>query len=361
MSIETDLKKEGIIVTKTLDTLTINSIAKKVSELLCKNFPEQNLEQTNLFISIARLHMYMAKMPSGTAVAKYYYKNSSIYFNEKIDIENIENYAIHECIHYIQERKDDNGELIKLGLCDFKCSHLPGMALNEAAVQLMTSKCLNQDIDTVKYFGITLPTTSPGYYPLECNLVNQMAYIVSDNILFHSTLYGDDIFKSTFISLTSKKAYNKVQSNIDELIILEDNLSSLNTNLETNEYSDKEIYKIGKQINSLKQQISGLFIETQNLIITSYFDTYYNNLHCAKDIENYRNKLYNFKNIIGVTDNYNFFNEYYINKMADLEIKYNEIENIYTTLAIVKTTKFSLLLSKIRKFFSRKQYDDVKE
>lgn len=361
MGIESDLKKEGILVTKTLDTLTVNSIAKKVSELLCNNFPEQNLDQTNLFINISRLHMYMAQMPSGTALAKYYYKNSSIYFNEKIDIENIENYAIHECIHYIQERKDDKNEVTRLGLCDFSKSNLPGMALNEAAVQLMTAKCQNQEVDVVKYFGITLPTNSPGYYPLECNLVNQIAYIVGPNVLFHSTLFGNDIFKDTFISLTNKKAYYKIQTNIDNLIILEDKLSELNANLETNEYSDKAIYKIGKKIDSLKQKISNLFIETQDLILTSYFDSYYNKLYCAKDIENYRNKLYNYKNIIGSTDSYNFFNDYYINKMADLEIKYNEIENIYTSLVVVKNTKLNILFNKIKKLFTKKQYDDVRE
>ena len=38
--------------------------------------------------------------------ANYFYKNTSIYFNEKIDIADIEEFAVHECIHYIQEIKD---------------------------------------------------------------------------------------------------------------------------------------------------------------------------------------------------------------------------------------------------------------
>jgi predicted ATP-grasp superfamily ATP-dependent carboligase len=44
-------------------------------------------------------------------------------------------------------------------------------------------------------------------------------------------------------------------------------------------------------------------------------------------IEDYRKKLYNFKDFIGYTNNYSFYNDYYIKKMSDLEWKRNEIEN----------------------------------
>ena len=40
MSIETDLKKDGIEVIETLDTLKINSLAKNISQKICETFPE---------------------------------------------------------------------------------------------------------------------------------------------------------------------------------------------------------------------------------------------------------------------------------------------------------------------------------
>ena len=152
MSIEAELKREGIEVIKTLDTFSVITIAKNVSTKLVLAFPEQNLDYNDLFIKLSRLNMYIAKMPNNIACAKYYYKNFSIYFSDKIDFSKIDAYAIHECIHYLQELRDEKNNLIHLGLCDFTSSKLPGMALNEAAVQLMSSKALNEKIDTVKYF-----------------------------------------------------------------------------------------------------------------------------------------------------------------------------------------------------------------
>ena len=102
------LKKDGIEVIKKLDTLKVNSIARNISIRFCETFPNFNLNQNDLFIKLSRLDMYIAKMPEGMAEANYFYKNTSIYFNEHIDDNDLEEFSIHECIHYIQEVKDKN-------------------------------------------------------------------------------------------------------------------------------------------------------------------------------------------------------------------------------------------------------------
>ena len=81
MSVKSDLKKDGIIVTQKLDTLTINSIARNISLKICRAFPQYGLNQNELFIKLSRLNMYKAKIPEGMAEANYFYKNSTIYFN----------------------------------------------------------------------------------------------------------------------------------------------------------------------------------------------------------------------------------------------------------------------------------------
>ena len=48
MSIETDLRKDGIEVLQKLDTLHINSIAKNVAESLVNGLPELNLNYNEL-------------------------------------------------------------------------------------------------------------------------------------------------------------------------------------------------------------------------------------------------------------------------------------------------------------------------
>ena len=50
MSIESDLKKDGIEVIQKLDTLKINSMAMNISIKICENFPQFGLNQNELFI-----------------------------------------------------------------------------------------------------------------------------------------------------------------------------------------------------------------------------------------------------------------------------------------------------------------------
>lgn len=327
MNIAQELKKEGIEVVRALDQLTINSIAKSVANKLEKAFPSQNLNENDLFMKLSRLNMYVAKMSGTLSSAKYYYKNHSIYFNETVDLSHIDVYAIHECIHALQEYRDDKDHLLRLGLCHFTSSSLPGMALNEAAVQLMSSYAIGSPLDTVKYFDITLPTYSPSHYALECSLLAQMAYLTGNYDLFNSTLYSNDLFMNQFISLTNKTTFYSIQSNFDKMMDLEDNLSFQTTLLADIDDTSKNISKITAKISKLRSQIQTLFLETQNLILTSYFDKKFHTISTLVQIEDYRKKLYNFKDFIGFTSTYSFYNDYYVKKMADLEWKRNEIEN----------------------------------
>lgn len=356
MTIEKELKKEGINVIKRINTLTVNSIAKSVAEKLVLAFPEQNLNYNELFIKLSRLDMYIADLPLASG-AKYYYKNSSIYFSKNIDFENIDAYAIHECIHALQEYRDDKNNLIRLGLCDFTSFNLDGMALNEAAVQLLSSTSLHKPTDIVKYFDITLPTNTPTHYTLECNLLKQMAYITGIDVLYNSTLYSNDNFANRFIELTSKKIFLNIRRNLDKLLALEDTLSIESQKLENIDDSDKKIAIITSNISNLRNEIKALFLKIQNTILTSYFDSSFNKLSTLKELDSYRQKLYNYKDLIGTVDNYTYFNDYYINKMSDLELKHNFIENCEynsnSDMAImpIHTNFLSVLFSKIRKVF----------
>ena len=347
MSIENELKKEGIEIIKALDTLKVNLIASKVANLLIDCLPNQNLDYQTLFIQLSRCNMYIAKMPEGTAKAKYFYRNSSIYFHEDVDFNDLNNFILHECIHRIQEYRDSKHNLLRLGLCDFTTTRLSGMGLNEAAVQLLTTKCLRNSRETVKYFGITIHTTSPEYYPLECTLVNQMAYLVGEDRLYQSTLLCTKDFQDEFIKLTSKKTYATIENNIDQIIFAEDELASLCTKLETINEVDSYFVKATNKIKKLKHKITSKFIETQTIILTSYFNKAFDDLSTPACIERYRNQLYNFKHYLGFIENDSFYNHYYVEKMAQLEQKYMDIEHPRTELVPVKPNRILSLFRKI--------------
>ena len=118
MSIEKVLKKEGIEIISKLDTLAQNTLAKNIANSLSVNFPGLSLNANKLFMKISRLNMYFAKLPNGIS-AKYFYKNTSIYFDSNLNIDNLTDIAIHECIHYLKEKYDKDDYFIRLGLCDY--------------------------------------------------------------------------------------------------------------------------------------------------------------------------------------------------------------------------------------------------
>lgn len=354
MSIETDLKKDGIEVIETLDTLKINSIARNISQKICSTFPDYGFNQNELFIKLSRLNMYRAKMPEGMAEANYFYKNTSIYFNEHIANEDLEEFAIHECIHYIQEVKDKRNYLIRMGLCDYTEFKIYGLGLNEAAVQLMSSKINGIPKEYVKYFGISFETTSPSYYPLECCLVNQLAYLTGENVLFESTLKSNDNFKKAFSDLTSPKVFLAIQNAIDDILYREEDIIKLNNKISQIDDRNKKVDGMIEKIDELKHEITLIFMRTQNLIISSYFDNAFNKIIDLEGVEEYRRKLYTFKDLIGCTEGYTFFNDYYVSKMEELENKYNLIENgqLEKTAIAVMTKKqniFSRIIKTLKK------------
>ena len=111
---------------------------------------------------------------------------------------------------------------------------------------------------------------------------------------------------------------------------------------------NKKIDGMLKKIDELKSEIMLTFMRTQNLIISSYFDKAFENISNLEEVENYRRKLYTFKDYLGCTEGYTFFNDYYVNKMEQLENKYNALENVNVENAIKLITKKE---SKIISFF----------
>ncbi len=111
---------------------------------------------------------------------------------------------------------------------------------------------------------------------------------------------------------------------------------------------NKKIDGMLKKIDELKSEIMLTFMRTQNLIISSYFDKAFENISNLEEVENYRRKLYTFKDYLGCTEGYTFFNDYYVNKMEQLENKYNALENDNVENAIKLITKKE---SKIISFF----------
>lgn len=336
MSINSTLKREGIEVIGPLNTLEINKIASNISEKLCNTFPEHKLDQSKLFASIARLNMYVAKFPTNDAVAKYFYKNNSIYFSNKMDLNDLNTLAIHECIHFIQELKNKNGRLLRLGLYNLEGTRNTGMALNEAAVQLMASKASNSNLDTVKYYGMDFSTESPDFYPLQTALIRELAYFTGTYPLFHSTLFSNDVFKNTFIAKSSEKTYIEIERNFDLLFYYEAELSKLSYKLATcaeTKAGANKLKLLNQKSEKLKTLIFNTTLGTQNLILQNCFTKEFEQIHDIESLKAFQTHIYNFKNLLINAENYNFYNDFYCDMMNKLENK-RELIKKYGVLPI---------------------------
>lgn len=355
MSIESDLKKDGIKVISKLDPIVVNAIARNIAQKLVATFPDMHFDETNLFVKLSRIEMYTAVMPNGMAEANYFYKNSSIYFNNQIDIEDLEDFAIHECIHHLQEIKDKNDKLLRMGLCTF--THLKpfGMGLNEAAVQLITSRVIGIIPDYVKYYGIDMKTSSPCYYPIECNLLEQIIYLFGEESIFDSTFNNTDSFKNLFENIFTKRGYEAIVNAFDYILNCEEKIVIQNNLLQEFDEHNKKVDKITKQINILKNQIATTYMRTQNLIFTTYFDNKFNEITNLEELECFRRKLDDYRHYIGRANGYYFFDNYYTEMMCSLEHKCNILENGGTETAVVPphVSKIVAFFSKIKEFFSR--------
>lgn len=326
MNIDKILKKEGIELVSTLNSTKTNSIATKISKKICSTFPEHNLNQNDLFTELSKINMYFADFSNTTIGAKYYYKNKSIYFNRKYNQKKLSDLSIHECIHFIQEKRNANGSLNRFGLYQVNKLNPTGLALNEAAVQLMTTKISKTKPDYVKYYGVNLYTPSPDYYPLECALLNQIIYFIGSFPVFHSTLYSDDVFKTTLITKTNKKTYKFIENSFDTLAEYEEHLSKLLYSLANN--SDSSIAELlNKKIENTKQNIANLTLKIQETILKQCFESEVEKAKDLKTISDIKTKLLNFKKYLIETDNYDFYNVFSCELLGKLDEKKAFIEN----------------------------------
>ena len=319
MNIDSILKKEGIEIKSKLASNQVNKIATIIANNIYEAFPEHNLNLNSIYSNLVSLEMYVAKIPDN-AVAKYFYNNSTIYFSDKMNFNNIDTLTIHECIHALQESRNSKGKLIKLGL--FNLNSNKGQGINEAAVQLMASRATNISSDTVKYYNMDFSTPSPLFYPLETALMNQLIFFTGSYPLYHSTLYSDNIFKNTFIAKTNEKTYSTIEKNFDLLLHYEELLSLCVYESTDINNSVSKIKKINAKIDAVKNMIRSITFSTQNLIIEQCFNSEFDLIKDKESLEEFKQRLKLFENYIINTDSYDFYSHFcaeILNKLKEKE------------------------------------------
>ena len=121
--------------------------------------------------------------------------------------------------------------------------------------------------------------------------------------------------------------------------------------IQTNDLKDRVYKKAVKTTNKYKKNISKLFFTTQNSIIKTFFSYKLKDIKNTLEIEEYRKLLFNYRNLIGTNDEYSFFNDFYLQKMIELDELYNKL-TATNALVVVKKSKISRVFDAIRALFN---------
>ena len=345
MNVEKKLEKLGITTIREFTQREIRYIAEEVTELLVKAFPVLEDDYNNLLIRLLNCKMYFANINESKSISNvnYIYENRSIYFDEKINLDNISDKIIHECIHYIQDIRNEKGKLKKMGLCGFEELSTYGLGINEGAVQYIASKAVGNTLTITKKAGIILKTVSPNYYPFLTNLIHQVVYVMGEDIIVKGTINCNEKFEEEFLNTFEERASTIIKM-FDKIIDL------LNKSNEETQEENKQLFNT---------EIANEYIETQNTIMKTYFDKICNRLTTIEEVDFYIEKFLNYKPLLGVVeetrfslnDDYEQYKEQILKKF-DKRIMEISKESSKNTLSIIYNNRLFRFFKKIFSYFT---------
>ena len=334
MKVDKKLKKIGIEEKQELTKEEKESVAKKVTDLLVESFEILEQDKNEIQNKLNQAPMFYAKIQKNISNVNYIYENSKIYFAEDINLNQITDTIIHEFIHYLQDLRKRNGKLKRIGLCNFNELSIKGLGMNEAAVQYISSKAIKRQPSLVKKYNLVLKTISPSYYPIMTNLMEQIVVLLGENELVKAVIKNEQDFSDLF--------FNTFEGNAQSIINNFDNIIQLNNEIK----NDKK-----------QEEIVSLYIETQDIIMKTYFEKMLKLIDSVEDVENISEKLNKYMKITGKVEingymynNCEIFKSYMTNKLDKKMISLYK-EKSKTALAIVYTGRLNKIIQKIKSYF----------
>lgn len=335
MNISKDLEKIGIIPLDKVRLEEKNYIAKSIADKLSTNIKELLDSYNELYMRMFNCDVYYASVDPKFKGVFYYYKNNTIYIDEKKDLSNIDAYLIHENIHYLQNFGKISKKENRAGICQFQEFKIFALGINEAIVQYITAKALGATLHRTNNEKITICTNSENYYKYMTSLISQILFLIGNKEAVESCISSTDKFEN--------ELYNTFEENTEKIV------KNFDTILEENNKIDRN-----------EDKIIQIYMQTQELIYTTYFSKMYKRLTTAQEVDEQVKKLEDYEKMIGKLlnqeskedDFMNFkseMNEKYLKKY--IEVNRNQSRN---TLAVVYKNKLYSLWNKLVEFIQRK-------
>ena len=349
------LGNTGIEVLEPLQDEKVIDIVNQVSTRIMTAFPDSNLSYLDIFKTLLDTPMYYARIPKGLSKANYYYKDSSIYFSNTANLEEVDEYIFHEFIHRLQERKDKKGKITRLGVCEVNELSVKGTALNEAAIQYVTTKAYNNSKKMINIYNISIPSRTE-YYPIITNIISQLAFLLGEKVLIDSTINGNEEFKIDIIDNIGENEYNTIEKNLNQILRLKNEIADIQKEIQLRDIwetpdNDKNI-KIDENIKSIRN----IYFDTQNKIFMSYFNNILKRTENDLEVDMLRIKLRDYSTLTGIAKDYDTFSLYCTEFEKQAEQKIEEFKN-KKALVVLKDNFVYRIIRKLKRLLKRSEKD----
>ena len=303
MNIQRKLSKIGIEKLEELDKKDINYLAHFTADKITQIFPALDNFYNEILAKLLNCKMFYARIKENLAKVNYIYEDNCIYIDENINIFEPNEQIYHELIHYLQILKKKNGKIKQIGLCNFGDFSVSGLGINEALVQYMSSKLMERAKEKVNSLGLEIKTISPNTYPILTNLVEQLIYLLGEDEIILASINVENNFDDLFYNTFEEKG-NLIIKNFDKI------LDCKNLILEVKSGNYKK-----ETEQDLEKNIKKLYLDTQKILLTKYFDKIVSVLTSIEEIDFYSEKFLNYNKILGLNlddrgEVLDFFNEY---------------------------------------------------
>lgn len=293
MKTQKKLEKLGIVKEKELEPKEVNYIAHFMADSITNRFKVLQLQYNEILAKILNCKMYYAKIPDNISKVNYIYEDDSIYIDKNINISKPNEQLYHEIFHYLEVIRKPNGKIKKMGLCNFGDFGISGLGLNEALIQYMSAKIMENEKQTIVIKDIKLKTISPTSYPMLTNLIEQLIYLIGEDKIIEYAMDINEEFDNLFYNTFEEKT-NQIIKNFDKLLDLKTKIS-----LETNKDKKQE----------LEIEAQEVYLDTQKMMIIKYYQNIILRINDEKEIEHYMNKFYENKELLGLDKTKEFTGE----------------------------------------------------
>ena len=316
-----ELKRYNIKPIRKLTDEEVEFIAVEITKKMETMIPD--FKGDYLYEQVKKAKFYLADIPNKYTKVNYIVSNNTIYIRNEENIKMIDEFMFHEIFHYIQCNGENNpgGMPIQMGLCKFKTYKIKGLALNEAATQLVISMIFENKQENNNYFGIQVKSIYNKYFPILCAILQQIVYILGYKELLNSMLQNNDDFKLKFEEFAGKKAYDFLIESFDKMMRARDKIAE-NNRIMNNEFVSKTKKKIlQKQIDIYVKEIQNHFLAIQKLCYTEYFNPLFKKAKNKDDIKKLQEEIEKYHQHTGKINEKDDFMIYVQHKMRILNKK----------------------------------------